>query len=57
MVVEDHEILAAVTGGDRESASLVCGDFTSYLDCIDKHLMGSGWGRMLAWEDKRGYGD
>ena len=57
MVVEDHEVLAAATGGDGETASLVRGDFTSQFDCLDKHLMGSGWGRMLAWEEKSGCGD
>ena len=57
MVVEDHEVLAAATGVDGETASLVREDFTSQFDCLNKHLMGLGWGRMLAWEDKRGCGD
>ena len=53
MVVEDHVVLDAATGGDGEAASLVRGDFSSQFDCLDKHLMGSVWGRMLVWEDKR----
>ena len=57
MVVEDHEVLADATGGDGEAASLVRGDFASQFGCTNKHLMGSGWGRMLDWEDKWGYGD
>ena len=57
MVVEDHDVLSAATGGDGEANSLVYGDFASQFDCLNKHLMGSGWGRMLAWEDKRGCGD
>ena len=44
MVVDYHEVLAAVTGGDGESASLVRGDFTSQFDCLNKHLMGSEYG-------------
>ena len=55
MVVDDHELLASATGGDGETASLVRGEFTSQFDCLDKHLMRSDWGSMLAWEDKRGY--
>ena len=57
MVLEDHEVLAAATRGDRETARLLCGDFTSQFDCLVKHVMGSDWGRMLAWEDKRGCSD
>ena len=57
MVIEDHEVLDAATGGDWEAASLVSGYFASQFNCLNKHLMGSGWGRMLAWEDKRGSGD
>ena len=57
MVVEDHEVLDATTGGDGEAAILVRGDFSSQFDCLDKHLIVSGWGRMLTWEDKRGSGD
>ena len=57
MVLEDHEVLAAATRGDRETARLVRGDFTSRFDCLDKHLMVLDWGRMLAWEDKRCCGD
>ena len=57
MVVADYEILAANTGGDGETACLVCGDFTIQFDCLDKHLMGSDWGRMLAWEDNGCCGD
>ena len=57
MVVCDHEVLAAATGGDSETDCLVCGDFTSQFDCLDKHLMVSDWGSMLAWEDNRGCGD
>ena len=53
MVVEDHEVLAVVTVGDGKPASLFRGDFTSQFDCLDKHLMGSGWGGMLAWDNKR----
>ena len=53
MVVEDHEVLADANGCDRETTSLVRGDFTSQFDCLDKHLMGSGWGGMLAWDNKR----
>ena len=49
MVVEDHEVLAVVTGGGGETAHLVRGDFTSKFDCLDKQLMGSDWGRMLDW--------
>ena len=44
MVVEDHEVLAAATGVDGETDILVCGDFTSQFDCLNKNLMGSGWG-------------
>ena len=40
MVVENHEVLAAATGGDGETASLVHGDFTSQFDCLDKKWMG-----------------
>ena len=57
MVVEYHEVLDAVTGGDREATSLVCGDFTSQFDCLDKNLVGSVWGLMMAWEDNRGWCD
>ena len=57
MVVDDNEVLAAATGGDGETARLVRGNFTSQFDCLDKKLMGSGWGRMLAWEDKRSCGN
>ena len=57
MVIEEYEVLADATIGDGETASLVRGDFTSQFDCLDKHLMGSGCGRMLAWEEKRGCGD
>ena len=57
MFLGDHEVLSAATGGARETASLVRGDFISKFDCLNKHLMGSDWGRMLAWEDKRGYSD
>ena len=57
MVIEDHGLLAAATGGDRETSSLVCGDFTSHFDCLNKHLMGSDWGSMMAWEDNRGCGN
>ena len=57
MVVEDHEVLAAATGGDGEAASLIRGDFASQFDPLDKKMMGLGWGRMLAWEGKRGCGD
>ena len=57
MVVEYHEVLADATGGDGETSSLVRGDFTSQFDCLNKHLMGSDWGRILAWEDKRGCGN
>ena len=57
MVIEDHEVLAAATGGDGETASLVSGYFASQFNCLNKHLMGSFWGRMLTWEDKRGSGD
>ena len=49
MVIEDHEVLAAATGGDREMASLVNGYFVSQFNCLNKHLMGLGWGRMFAW--------
>ena len=57
MVIEEHEVLAAATGGDGETASLVSGYFASKFNCLNKHLMGSGWRCMLAWEDKRGSGD
>ena len=57
MVVEDHDVLAAATGGNGEAASLVSRDFASHFDCLNKHLMGSGWRSMLAWGDKRGSGD
>ena len=57
MVIEDHEVLAAATGGDGETASLVRVDFSSQFDCLEKYLMGLGWGCMLAWEDKRGSGN
>ena len=57
MVVEDDEVLASATGGDREKASLVRGDFTSQFDCLDINLMVWGWGLMLAGEDQRGCGD
>ena len=57
LVVEDYEVLASATGGDREAASLVSGCFASQFNCFNIHLMGSGWGRMLAWEDKRSIGD
>ena len=51
MVVDDYEVLAAADGGDGETAILVRGYFTNQFECLDKHLMGSGWGCMLAWED------
>ena len=54
MVVEEHKLLASKTGGDGEAASLFRGDFVSQFDCLDKHLIGSGWGRILDWEDNRG---
>ena len=54
MFVEYHEVFVAATGGDVEAASLVRGDFTSQFDCPDKNLVVLDWGRMLAWEDKRG---
>ena len=57
MVIEYHEVLAAATGGDGEAASLVRVDFASQFNCLDKHLIRLGWGRMLAWEDKRCSGD
>ena len=57
MVIEDHEVLADATGGDWEADSLVSGYFASQFNCLNRHLMGSGWGRMLAWEDKRGSGN
>ena len=57
MVVEYHKVLAAATGGDGEAASLVCGYFTSQLDCLDKKLVESAWGLMLAWEDNMGWYD
>ena len=44
MVIEDHEVLAAATGGDWEAASLVSGYSASKFNCLNKHLMGSGWG-------------
>ena len=55
MVVEYHEVLATVTRGDRELTSLVHGDFTSQFDCLDKNLVVSDWGIMMAWEDNRGW--
>ena len=55
MVVEYLEVLAAGTGGDREAASLVSGDFTCQFNCLDKNLVGSDWEIMLAWEDNRGW--
>ena len=55
MFVEDHEVLASTTGGDRETASLVCEDFTSQFDCLDKNLVGSDWGIILDWEDNKGW--
>ena len=51
MVIEDHEVLASVTVGDRETASLVSGYFSSQFNCFNKHLMGSGWGRMIDRDD------
>ena len=57
MVVEDHEILDDATGGDGETSSLVSRYFASQFNCLNKHLMGSDWRRMLDWEDKRGSGD
>ena len=57
MVIEDHEVLAAATGGDWEAASLVSGCFASKFNFFNRHLMESGWGRLLTWEDKRGCGD
>ena len=57
MVIEDHEVFAAATGGDLEVASLVSGYFASQFNYLNKHLTGSGWERILAWEDKRGCGD
>ena len=57
MVIEDHEVLAAATGGDGEKASLVSGYFASQFNFLNKHLMGLGWGHVLDWEDKRGSGD
>ena len=55
MVVEYQEVLAAATGGYREAASLVRGDFTSKFDCLDKNLVGSDWGLIMAWENNRGW--
>ena len=55
MVVEYHKVLAAATGGDGEAASLVRGDSTSQFKCLEKNLVGSHWGIMLAWEDSRGW--
>ena len=40
MVVEYHEVLAAATGCDGEAASLVCGDFTSQFEYLNKNLVG-----------------
>ena len=57
MVIEDHGLLAAATGGDGETSSLVFADFTSQFDCLNKHLMDSDWGSLLDWEDKRLCGD
>ena len=57
VVIEDHEVLAAATGGDEEAASLVRGDFTSQFDCLDQNLVGSDWGIILAWENNRGSGN
>ena len=57
MVVEYHDVLADATGGDWETACLVCVDFTIQFNCINKHLMGSDWGSMMAWEDNRGCGN
>ena len=57
MVIEYHEVLAAATGGDKEMASLAGGYFAGQFNCLNKHLMGLGWGSMLAWEDKRGSGN
>ena len=56
MVVEYNEVLAAATGGDGETARLVHGYFASQFDYLEKHLMGSDWGRMLDWEDNMGCG-
>ena len=55
MVVEYHEVIAAATVGDGEAASLVCGDFTSKFDCLEKNLVGSYWGIILAWEKNVGW--
>ena len=57
MVIEEHVVITAETGGDGETASLVRGYFTSQFNCFNKHLTGLGWGRILTWEDKRGSGD
>ena len=51
MFVEYHEVLAAATGGDGETASLVRGDLTSQFNCISKNLVGLAWMLMLDWEE------
>ena len=55
MVVEYYEVLDVATGGDGEAASLLRGDFASQFNCLEKNLVGSAWGLMLAWEEKRGW--
>ena len=55
MIVEYHGLLAAATGGDGEAASLLREDFTSNFNCLNKNLVGSAWGLMLAWEYNRGW--
>ena len=36
MVIEDHEVLSAATGGDGETASFFSGYFASQFNCLDK---------------------
>ena len=57
MVVEYHMALAAANGGDGEAASLVCGDFTSQFNYLNKNLVIPDWGLMLAWDNNRGWCD
>ena len=44
MVIEYLEVLAVTTGGDREAANLVRGDFTGQFDCIGEKVGGIGLG-------------
>ena len=54
MVIKDHDILAAATGGHQKTASLIGYKFSCELDGLGKYFVGANTGCIrISWRGSR----